>query len=94
MAAPSGGVEKFVGRLGDLITEGKPNSRADLYDKNGAKIQSRWYGPDGKVIHNRDYIHGGKDKGIPFPHDHKWNLNENGKLERGHDHLLVNQDFI
>lgn len=91
MVAPSGGVEKFAGRLGDLKTEGKPNSRADLYNKNGEKIQSRWYGPDGKVTHNRDYIHGGK---WPFPHDHEWTPNDNGEPSRGRYHLPVNPDFI
>ncbi|GEM_PF-4760605 len=64
MCKPSCGVERFVGRLGDLKTKGKPNSRADLYNKNGEKIQSRWYDADGKVTHNRDYKLGGKG---PFP---------------------------
>jgi hypothetical protein len=94
MCKPSGGIEKVTGRLGDLPTKGAPNSRKDLYNKNGEKIQSRWYDSDGNVTHNRDYIHGGKDKGIPFPHDHEWYRNENGKPERGDDHLPVNPDFI
>lgn len=71
MCKPSGGVEKVVGRQGSLNRWGKPNFRYDLYNKNGEKIQSQWYDAEGKVLHNRDYKHAGKNKGIPFPHDHE-----------------------
>lgn len=91
MTEPSGGVDRFVGRLGDLNTEGKPNSRADLYNKNGEKIQSRWYDAEGKAIHNRDYKHGGN---WTFPHDHEWTPNDNGEPSRERDHLPVNPGFI
>lgn len=66
MCKPSGGVEKVTGRLGSFDRWGKPNYRYDLYNERGEHIQSRWYGPNGAAIHNRDYNHGGKI------HDHEW----------------------
>lgn len=40
MCKPSGGIEKVTGRLGDLPTKGAPNSRKDLYNKNGEKFKA------------------------------------------------------
>ena len=70
MCKPSGGVEPRVGRIGDLEIIGKPNSRADLSNKNGKLIQQRWYGPDGRAIWDRDWLHGGGEH--EWPHDHSW----------------------
>ena len=67
---------------------GKPNSRLDRYNKDGKKVQSRWYDNNGRAIRNRDYSHSGKG---PFPHDHDWTWDgENG--HRGEDHLPPNYD--
>ncbi len=41
MCKPSGGISSQVGRIGDLKTTGAPNTRIDLYDKNGNLIQQR-----------------------------------------------------
>lgn len=39
---PSGGVAKKYGRIGSLPRFGvKPNSRMDLYNENGVRVQSR-----------------------------------------------------
>lgn len=76
------GSYKVYGKIGDLKVTGKPNSRIDLYNSNGVKIQSRWYGPDGKAVRNRDYKHGGN---LEFPHDHIWNWSNS--LPRGKEHI-------
>lgn len=70
MCKPSGGISSQVGRIGDLKTTGAPNTRIDLYDKNGNLIQQRWYGPDGKAIWDRDWSHGSGEH--EWPHDHYW----------------------
>ncbi|MCI9459037.1 MAG: hypothetical protein HFJ21_01070 [Clostridia bacterium] len=65
---PSGGVSKIYGRLGSLPRFGaKPNSRIDLYNENGVRIQSRWYDSNGIVFRNRDYT----DTAYGV-HDHLW----------------------
>lgn len=65
----------------------KPNSKIDRY-RDGKRVQSRWYGEDGKAERNRDYSHGGD---YPFPHDHDWTWNgENGN--RGEEHLPPDYD--
>ena len=67
----SGGVER-VDDVRSLPTEGKPNSRKDLY-KNGERIQSRWYDANGNPARNRDYSnHGNPAKHPIVPHDHDW----------------------
>lgn len=71
---PSGGTYITEGR--NLKPIGKPNSRMDMY-QNGTKVQSRWYGPDGKARRNRDYRHQDAHKNHSFPHDHKWDWTKN-----------------
>lgn len=67
---PSGGVTKRIGRLGSLPRFGvKPNSRIDLYNEKGVRIQSRWYDHNGIVFRNRDYTD--TKYGI---HDHLWSI--------------------
>ncbi len=76
---PSGGVVIF-NDLPRLEKTGKPNSRADLY-QNGKLKQSRWYGPDGRAVRNRDYFHGGK---MDFPHDHEWDWDKDPARQGDH----------
>ena len=38
MCKPSGGISNQIGRIGDLKTTGKPNTRIDLYNKDGKLI--------------------------------------------------------
>lgn len=65
---PSGGVTKKYGRVGSLPRFGaKPNSRMDLYNANGVRVQSRWYDHNGIAFRNRDYTE--TEFGI---HDHTW----------------------
>ena len=76
---PSKGVEVTTAR--NLPCLFKPNSRYDRLDKNGKRVQSRWYDKEGKAIRNRDYNERGK---IPSPHDHIWTWKgEEGKRGRG-----------
>ncbi len=70
----------------NLKPTGKPNSRKDRYNKNGKKIQSRWYDENGNAVRNRDYLHSSRE-GVKFPHDHDW---KNG--ERGKEHLEPDYD--
>ena len=90
---PSGGVSKRYGRVGSLPRFGvKPNSRIELYNASGVRIQSRWYDHNGIAFRNRDY--GETEYGI---HDHLWSIytetyfDENGILKayiiRGTEHL-------
>lgn len=72
MCQPSGGIKDEVGRVGSLPILGPANTRIDLYDENGNLIQQRWYGPDGKVIWDRDWKHGDGKKKHEWPHDHEW----------------------
>jgi hypothetical protein len=90
MCKPSGGIVNVAGRLGSLSTQGKYNSRYDLYNHRGELIQQRWYGPDGWVLHNRDYKHGGK---WSFPHDHTWIMDDKEGPQRGDDHAEVDLEF-
>ena len=76
---PSGGVAIF-NDLRKLKQFGKPNSRADLYIKGRLK-QSRWYGPDGRAVRNRDYFHGGD---MEFPHDHDWDWDKDPARQEEH----------
>ncbi|MDD4840064.1 MAG: hypothetical protein PHE93_05315 [Clostridia bacterium] len=66
----SGGVFRIDDER-SLSADGIPNSRTDLCN-NGKLIQSRWYGPDGKAVLNRDFEHQDAHKNHIFPHDHKW----------------------
>lgn len=88
MCKPSGGKSSRVGRLGSLPIKNTPNSRIDLYDFKGNLIQQRWYGPDGWVIHNRDYNHGN-----PRPHDHYWTLDDINGYLRDNKHAPIDDDF-
>ena len=79
---PSGGVTKRYGRIGDLPRFGvKPNSRIDLYNFEGIRIQCRWYDAYGNAIRNRDFAHSNPKGNHTFPHDHNWKL-ENGEPHR------------
>lgn len=88
---PSGGVTIAVGKVGSLPRFGaKPNSRMDLYNENGVRVQSRWYDYNGIAFRNRDYLYG-------TSHDHVWSaytetyIDENGHIAaiiiRGTEHL-------
>lgn len=88
MCKPSGGINKSIGRLGSLNRRSTPNTRTDLYNENGKLIQQRWYGPDGWVIHNRDYNHG-----YPRPHDHYWTWDNIKGLQRSKEHSVVDDNF-
>ena len=70
-----------------LPKEGEPNSLSELYNPDGSIKQKRWYGPDGKAIHDRDYNHSGN---VEFPHDHSW---ENGKRKDEHEPLSPQFQF-
>lgn len=87
MCKPSGGINKSIGRLGSLNRRAAPNTRTDLYNENGELIQQRWYGPDGWVIHNRDYNHD------PRPHDHYWIWNDKKGPQRSKEHSDVDDNF-
>lgn len=69
---------------------GKPNSKIDRY-KNGIKVQTRWYGKDGKAVRNRDFIHQNSNGTHFFPHDHIWTWNGD-KGERNHNLLTPKYD--
>lgn len=84
MCKPSGGKFSQIGKIGDLKATGIPNTRIDLFDKNGELIQQRWYGADGRAIWNRDWKHANKGGEHKFPHDHPWDWTK--KMPR--------QDFI
>ena len=88
MCKPSGGISKSTGRLGSLNRYSMPNTRIDLYDENGNLIQQRWFGPDGWVVHNRDYNHG-----TPRPHDHYWVWNDKKGPQRSKEHSAVDNNF-
>lgn len=91
--SPSGGIETTTGRIGTLKTEGKPNSRMDLY-QNGERIQSRWYDSDGWVMWNRDYKHSDPFNNHKFPHDHNWKWNpKTGNPERISENLPENPNY-
>lgn len=67
---PSGGVSINVGRVGSLPRFGaKPNSRMDLYNENGVRVQSRWYDHNGIAFRNREYTE--TKHGV---HDHFWTI--------------------
>lgn len=88
MCKPSGGINKSIGRLGSLDRRSIPNTRTDLYDEYGNLIQQRWYGPDGWVIHNRDYNHG-----YPRPHDHYWLCDDKKGPQRSKEHSATDDNF-
>ena len=70
---PSGGVNITVGRIGSMPHKnGVPNSRTDMYNDLGEKIQSRWYNWLGQPIYDRDFKHGNNGGIHEFPHDHRW----------------------
>jgi len=75
---PSGGVSSFIGSIGKMPIDGEVNSRKDMYNEFGEKIQSRWYNWLGQPIYDRDFKHGNHGGIHNFPHDHKW---LNGKRE-------------
>lgn len=89
---PSGGITQQIGRVGSLPRFGaKPNSRVDLYNEKGVRVQSRWYDHNGIAFRNRDY--GETEYGV---HDHTWSqytetfIDKKGNLaadiERSTDH--------
>lgn len=97
---PSGGVAKIKGKMGSLPRFGvKPNSRIDLYNEEGKRIQSRWFDSNGIAFRNRDYDYTGL---CEFPHDHLWSpynetfFDKNGDVAafivRGRDHIA--SDYI
>lgn len=88
MCKPSGGIKKVTGRLGSLERKDTPNTRTDLYDEKGNLIQQRWYGPDGWVIHNRDYNHA-----FPRSHDHYWTWDDEKGPQRSKEHLGLDDNF-
>lgn len=69
---PSGGVSDLAGSIGKMPMVGKPNSRMDMYNEFGEKIQSRWFDWRGQPIYDRDFKHGNKGGIHKFPHDHRW----------------------
>ncbi len=70
---PSGGVNSILGRTGKMPYSSKiPNSRTDMYNEFGKKIQSRWYDWQGQPIYDRDFKHGNNGGIHEFPHDHRW----------------------
>ena len=98
---PGGGITRVYGRVGSLPKIGKPNSRVDLYNSDGVRIQSRWYDSRGIVIRNRDYLHSDKYGNHTFPHDHIWVfhgyfINKFGELDVNVERLTQNlePDFI
>lgn len=88
MCKPSGGIKTSEGRLGSLSRRGEPNTRINLYDSQGVLIQQRWYGPDGWVIHNRDFDHG-----HIRPHDHYWIWDEKKGPQRSREHSVMDNNF-
>ena len=68
MCKPSGGVEKWIGRVGDLTRIWKPNSRLDIYNETEKLLQQGWYDPVALIEWGRDWAHGGGEH--DFPHDH------------------------
>lgn len=69
---PSGGVNSFPGSIGKMPIIGVPNSRTDMYNDLGEKIQSRWFNWLGIPIYDRDFKHGNNGGIHEFPHDHRW----------------------
>ncbi len=63
--------------LGDLPTEGEPNSVDHEFKGDGSLKKTRWYDEDGNAIHDRDYDHGGSNH--EFPHDHVWDWSNKQK---------------
>ena len=89
MCKVSGGIKKFIGRIGNLPNEDMPaNSKAELYDEHENLIQERWYDSEGDAYWNRDWRHSGKG---PFPHDHDWDWGRNPPRTKAH--LEVNPIF-
>ena len=76
MCKPSGGLYPMSGRVGSLPKIFKPNSRIDLFNKDGVIVQQGWYDADGVIIWYRDHAHGGGEH--EWPHDHYANLNNHG----------------
>lgn len=72
---------KDTGELekGDLPKEGESNSVDHEFKGDGSLKKTRWYGEDGKAIHDRDYDHNGPNH--DFPHDHIWDWSK--KSPRG-----------
>lgn len=78
----SGGIIIMIGKIGDIpACNQTPNSRIDLFNKDGRLIQQRWFDEEGKAMKNRDWEHGSKGGVHNFPHIHKWNWNN--KTPRG-----------
>ena len=63
---------------------GKPNTSADIKDKNGKVTGKRYYGPDGRAIMDVDLSDHGNPKTHPkVPHEHKWDwLNPKNPIRR------------
>jgi len=87
MCKVSGGINKFVGRIGSLKGRGDADSKSELYSDEAMDnlIQERWYDSNGDAFWNRDWEHGGDHE---FPHDHDWDWER--KIPRGEEHLKPN----
>ena len=81
----SGGIKKIkiqYGRSINEIEDAEPNSKTEAYDElTDELLQERWYGPDGRVIKNRDWRHSDTKNTHEFPHDHDWTWID-GKAKR------------
>jgi len=74
---------KFSGGLNPPVVgntlppRGPENSRSTLIDILGQLIRWRWFGPDGRAIHDRDFTdHNRPDLHPEVPHDHRWDWDE------------------
>lgn len=85
-------VVSFVGKIGQMPTEGIANTRMDMYDEEGNLIQQRWFGQKKEPLRNRDWRHGNKGGKHEFPHDHLWGWVK-GKYIRDTKPSLVDLNF-
>jgi len=73
MCSPSGGIVNMRdARVGAGFRFFLPNTRLDLRNSSGFRIQQIWYGYDGIAVWSRDYRHGDRGGQHEFPHDHQW----------------------
>ena len=94
MCKPSGGKFTQIGKIGDLKKDGVPNTRIDLFNKDGELIQQRWYGPDGRAVLNRDWKHSNDPKKPhKFPHDHPWDWGQKKPRLKYEESREINSDY-
>ena len=73
-----------VGRIGSLRAKAcEPNSRTNLYNKNGQLTQSRIYDENGNAYLDIDYSHGNGDNSHTFPHVHEWDWRKKPPRQSG-----------